>query len=77
MPDLGAAFRSYGAYRYTIVTIANGAQPHTAEAELWWHRPSEEGGKWRYFRRAEAARRVEADFKEWIEGQLEAAAESE
>jgi hypothetical protein len=46
MPDLGAAVRFYRAYRYTIVTIVNGAQPHTVEAELWWDRPSEKEG-WR------------------------------
>jgi hypothetical protein len=77
-PD-GAALRYYQGYRYTVVTIANGAQPHTVEAELRWDRPSEkEGGRWRYFRRQasetaeDAVRRVEADFKEWVEGQLEA-----
>lgn len=31
-----AALRVYQGYRYTIVSIANGAQPHTEEAELWW-----------------------------------------
>jgi hypothetical protein len=74
----GAALRVYEGYRYTIVTIINGAQPHTEEAELWWQRLSDSDGKWHYFRRhvaasgAEAARGVEVDFKEWIEGQEEA-----
>jgi hypothetical protein len=62
-PD-GAALRCYQGYRYTVVTIGNGAQPHTEEAELWWQRLSDTDGKWRYFRRhvaatgAEAARQV-------------------
>jgi hypothetical protein len=62
-----------------VVTIVNGAEPHTEEAELWWHRLSETDGKWHYFRchvaasGAEAARQVEADLKQWVEGQLEAA----
>jgi hypothetical protein len=73
-----ATFRFHLGYRYTVVTIANGAQPGTAEAELWWDRPGEQDPRWRYFRRhvaatgAEAARRVEADFREWVEGQMEA-----
>jgi hypothetical protein len=32
----GAALCVYQGYRYTIVTIINGAQPHTPEAELWY-----------------------------------------
>jgi hypothetical protein len=30
----GAAIRLYSGHRYTIVTIVNGAQPHTVEAGL-------------------------------------------
>jgi len=74
MPDASAATHTYQGYRYTIVT-----QPGTAEAEqLWWDRPGGQDARWRYFRRhvaptgAEAARRVEADFREWVEGQMEA-----
>jgi hypothetical protein len=68
----------YQNYRYTIITIVNGAQPHTEEAELWWQRLSDPDAKWRYFRRhvaataTEAARRVETDFLEWVKGQEEA-----
>jgi hypothetical protein len=74
LTDLLAAIRLYRGYRYTIATIANGVQPHTVEAELWY----ELAGKWRYFRRytadtgPDAGRRVEADFTEWVEGQREA-----
>jgi hypothetical protein len=28
MPEASAAIRTYQRYRYTIVTIANGAKPH-------------------------------------------------
>ena len=31
-----AALRVYQNYRYTVVAIINGAQPHTQEAELWY-----------------------------------------
>jgi hypothetical protein len=77
--DRATAIRLYCGYRYTIVTIINGAQPRTEKAELWWQRETEQSvGRWTYFRRhvattgAEAARRVESDFKEWVEGQMEA-----
>ena len=78
MPDMSAALREYQGYRYTVTIIANSALPATVEAELWWQR-QDKGAKWRYFGRrvgvlgVEAARRVEADFKEWVRGQLEAA----
>jgi hypothetical protein len=74
----GAALRVYQSYRYTIVTIVNGAQPHTAEAKLWWQRVNDAQRKWQYARRhvaatgVEAARKVEADFKEWVAGRHEA-----
>jgi hypothetical protein len=80
-PD-GASLLTFQAYLYTVVTIANGAQPRTVEAELWWNRPADkDGGRWYYFRRysdktAEAAvRRVERDFKVWAEGQRGAVGE--
>lgn len=69
-----AAIRTYQSYRYTVVTIANGAVPETIEAELWYL----DGEKWPYFRRCtadtavEAVRRVEGDFKEGADGRLEA-----
>src|SRR4029453_19265662 len=47
----GAEIRFYQGYRYTVVTIVNGAQPHTEEAELWWQCLNETDAKWRYFRR--------------------------
>jgi hypothetical protein len=79
-PGPGAALREYRGYRYTIVTIANGAQPHTSEAELWYAAlDGETVGRWYYFRRyvsaqaGQAARRVEADFTQWLDGRLEAA----
>ena len=56
--------------------MANGVQPYE-ETELWWQRLNEQNGKRTYFRRrvaataAEAARHVEADFREWGEGQRE------
>jgi hypothetical protein len=61
-------------------TVARRDRNHfRAEAELWWQRETEKPvGRWTYFRRhvattgVEAARRVEADFREWVEGQLEA-----
>jgi hypothetical protein len=74
-PD-GVALRTFQAYLYTVVIIANGAKPYSVEAELWWNRPAEnDGGKWYYFRRyventaEDAVRRVEGDFKVWAEGQ--------
>ena len=74
-----AAIRLHPGYRYTIVTIINGAKSHGEEAELWWQRETEPSvGRWAYFRRhvattgAEGAKRVESDFKEWVEGQREA-----
>lgn len=76
----GAAIRFYRGYRYTVVTIINGVQPRTEEAELWWQRMNDADGKWQYFRRhvaatgAEAARRVEGDFLQWVEGQEEGCA---
>ena len=79
MPEAFAAIRTYQGYRYTIVTIANGAKSHTAEAELWWQKASEgTTAKWHYFRRhvaatgTEAAKRVESEFREWVDGQREA-----
>jgi hypothetical protein len=46
------ALRTFQAYLYTVVTIANGAQPRTVEAELWWNRPADkDGGRWYYFHR--------------------------
>jgi hypothetical protein len=79
MPDVFAATRAHQGYHYTVVTIANGARPHTAEAELWYQQETGKPvGRWTYFRRhvattgVEAARRVEADFREWVEGQREA-----
>jgi hypothetical protein len=79
MPDLSAAIRFYEGYRYTIAIITNTEKRQTAEAELWWQRKSETTtSRWYYFRRqlaasgAEAAKRVEADFLEWVEGQREA-----
>jgi hypothetical protein len=74
----GAEIRFYQGYRYTVVTIVNGAQPHTEEAELWWQCLNETDAKWRYFRRhvattgADAARWVESDFKGWVGGHMEA-----
>src|SRR4029453_12400914 len=71
----GAALRVYQNYRYTVVTIINGAQPHTQ----WWQRVNDPDRKWHHFRRhvaptaVEAQRRVRGDFKEWIEGHREAA----
>ena len=76
----GAALRVYQGYRYTVITMATGAKPHSTEAELWYA-PMEAGGKvgrWTYFRRyasaqpGDAERRVEADFMQWIDGRLEA-----
>ena len=74
-PD-GVALRTFQAYLYTVVIIANGAKPYSVEAESWWNRPAEnDGGKWYYFRRyvdktaEDAVRRVEGDFKMWAEGQ--------
>ena len=79
MSQASAAIRTYQDYRYTIITIINGAKPHTEEAKLWWQAETEPSfGRWTYFRRhvattgAEAAKRVESDFKEWVEGQSEA-----
>jgi hypothetical protein len=78
-PNWSAAIRVYQGYRYTVAIIANGAEPHTAEAELWWQRASEPTTtNWTYFRRqvaatgAEAARKVENEFREWVDGQIEA-----
>lgn len=72
-PD-GVALRTYQAYLYSIVVIANCGQPYSAEAELWWNRPAEKGGgRWHYFRRYvdatadDAVRRAERDFKTWAE----------
>lgn len=56
----GAEMHEYRGYRFTVVTIANGAQPHTEEAELWWQRLTEKDGKWRYFRRHIAGGAAEA-----------------
>jgi hypothetical protein len=75
----GAAIRFYQGYRYTIVTIANGAKPHPIEAELWYALVDESGkvGRWTYFRRygsahpGDAERRVETDFTQWVDGRLE------
>jgi len=52
-PPGGAALRLYQGYRYTIVTIANGATPHPIEAEPWYAAINEDGtlGRWTYFRR--------------------------
>lgn len=73
-PD-GVSLLTFQAYLYTVVTIANGAQPRTVEAELWWNRPADvDGGRWHYFRRyvdktaEDAVRRVERDFRVWAEG---------
>jgi len=77
MPSASVAIKEYSGYRYTITIIANGALMGTAEAELWWQR-QDKGAKRRYFGRrvaaigADAARRVEADFRDWVDGQLEA-----
>jgi hypothetical protein len=82
MPDQSrtgaAALRIYQGYRYTIVIIANGAKPHPYEAELWYAAVAEDGtvGRWYYFRRyasaqpADAERRVETDFRQWVDGRL-------
>jgi hypothetical protein len=75
----GAALRVYEGYRYTIVTFLNGAgKPPTAQAELWWQRETDTPlARWTYFRRhvaptgAEAARQVESDFMQWVEGRRE------
>ena len=74
-PD-GVALRTFQAYLYTVVIIANGTQRRTVEAELWWNRPADtDGDRWYYFRRyvaktaEDAVRRVERDFKRWAEGQ--------
>jgi hypothetical protein len=80
MPEVLTDIRLYRTYRYTVVTIANGAKPHTTEAELWYAAldESEKVGRWYYFRRyvssqpGDAERRVEADFTQWIDGRLEA-----
>ena len=75
-----AAMRLHEGYRYTIVTIVNGAEPHTVEAGLWFE-AAESEARWKYFRRCsaktseEACRRVEAEFKAWIDGQMEAQSE--
>jgi len=75
-----AAIRLYRGYRYTIVTIANGAKPHPIEAELWCAALAEDGtvGRSYYFRRyasaqpGDAERRIEADFTQWVDGRIEA-----
>jgi hypothetical protein len=79
MSEVSAALRVYHGYRYTITIITNTPKRQTAEAELWWQKASEPTtAKWSYFRRevaangAEAARKLEAHFFEWIEGQREA-----
>jgi hypothetical protein len=61
------------------VNIANGMQQCTVDSELWYAKDeAAKAGHWFYFRRyssaqpGEAERRVEADFKQWVEGQLEA-----
>ena len=33
-----AVIRLHRGYRYTLVTIINGAKSHGEEAELWWQR---------------------------------------
>ena len=79
-PQPGAAMREYRGYRYTIVTIANGAKPAPTAAELWYAALDESGkiGRWYYFRRYasahpdDAERRVEADFTEWVDERPEA-----
>jgi hypothetical protein len=80
----GAALSLYQGYRYTIVTIIIGAQPHTEEAELWRQRETDTPlPRWTYFRPyvaatgAEAARRVAADFTLWVDGRLEAGGSGE
>jgi hypothetical protein len=66
--------QEYRGYLYTVVTIANRAPPHTEEAELWWGGANDADGKGQYFRRhvaasgASAARQVETDFREWVDG---------
>jgi hypothetical protein len=77
--SVGVALRTYQAYLYSVVIIANGAQPYSAEAELWWNRPADEGGgRWHYFRRCvdmaaeDAVRCVERDFKVWAQRQRHA-----
>jgi hypothetical protein len=80
-----AALRNYEGYRYTIVTIANGAKPHPIEAELWYAAMAEDGtvGRWYYLRRyasenpGDAEHRVESDFTQWVDGRLEAGAAGE
>ena len=67
----GAALRDHQGYR---------AKPRLIEAELWYAPLDASGkvGRWIYCRRhasaqpGDADRRVEAEFREWVEGQLEA-----
>ena len=79
----GVAIRCYQGYRYTVVTIINGAQPQTQKAKLWWQRMNAADAKWQYFRRyvaatgAEAAKRVEADFLQRVEGREERCAQAQ
>jgi hypothetical protein len=81
--SLSAALREHAGYVYSIATIVNTVERGTVEAELWYVLPGErqvDAGlrRRRYFRRsvdktgAEASRRVEREFKEWVEGRQEA-----
>ncbi len=75
-----AALLMYEGYRYTIVTVANGAVPKQAEAELWYYPPGVKtsADRWKFFGRRTAADAATAQesvvgaFKAWVEGRQEA-----
>jgi hypothetical protein len=78
-----AALFTHEGHRYTVVTIVNGV--NGVEAELWYVPPGDDTTTppWKYFGRRrtagisiEAHDQVEATFKAWVEGQLEAEGES-